>query len=70
MKGITMTEAKNRIFVKKGLNGERLTRTVTDAASEVAATFDGYKEEKSAKPSAAANSNTSGSAGSSTKQSS
>lgn len=35
---------KPRMFVKKGPNGEKLTREVTTASSEVEATFDGYHE--------------------------
>jgi hypothetical protein len=48
-------EIKPRTFVKKGPNGERLTRTVTGPASEVDAKFDGFLEE-TAKTSGAAGS--------------
>ncbi len=52
----------HRTFVKKGPNGERLTRVVTDApGSEVDARFDGFLPEAESKP-AAASSSTSGGA--------
>lgn len=50
-----MAQAKDfkpRTFVKKGPDGEKITRTVTGPGSEVEAKFDGFHEETAtAKPS-------------------
>ncbi len=45
-------ESTVRIFVKKGADGNQLTREVTSAASEVAARFDGFVEKSSGAKSA------------------
>lgn len=48
-----MADAKTRTFVKKDRDGKELTRQVSTPQGEVAALFDGYREQPAAKPAAA-----------------
>lgn len=51
---------KTRTFVKKDRDGKELTRQVSTPQGEVAALFDGYREQPAAKPAAAAHTTTGG----------